>query len=79
MHVVVFSRGQPLGVPGEHGRLPDVVEAQVEHADTLHADAAAGVGRAAVPERVDVSLDRLDSDAVSRRPLAQKVGVVDTL
>ena len=77
--MLLSSGGQPLGVPGEHGRLPDVVEAQVEHADTLHADAAASVGRAAVPEGVDVSLDRLDSDAVSRRSLAQKVGVVDTL
>ena len=28
-------RGQPLGVPGEHGSLPDVVQAKVEHAHSL--------------------------------------------
>ena len=28
-------RCQPLGVPGEHGRLPDVVQTQIEHAHTF--------------------------------------------
>ena len=28
-------RSQSLGVPGEHRGLPDVVEAEIEHADAL--------------------------------------------
>ena len=70
---------QSLGIAGKHGRFPDVVEAQVEHADALHADAAAGVRRAAVTEGLDVVLDGVDGDPVVFGSLAQKVRIVDTL
>ena len=30
------SRGKPLGVSGEHGGLADIIEAKIEHTDTLH-------------------------------------------
>ena len=54
-----LSGGQAFGVAREHGRLADVVEAQVEHRDALHADAAAGVRRRPVAERIDVRADLL--------------------
>ena len=54
-----LSGGQAFGVAREHGRLADVVEAQVEHCDALHADAAAGVRRRPVAERLDVRADLL--------------------
>lgn len=52
----------PLGcesfrVAREHGRFPDVVQAQVQHHDALHADAAAGVRWTPEPERLDVGGD----------------------
>ena len=56
---MTISRGDSLGVPGEHGRLPDVVEAEIEHADALHPDAAASVWGTAVSERVNVRPDRI--------------------
>ena len=56
MHV---SRSEPLWVTREHGRLPDVVKAQVEHADAFQADTPTRMGRAAEPEGVNVGLDGL--------------------
>jgi len=43
-------RGKALRVAGEHGGLADIIEAKVEHRDTLEANAAAGVGRRTVAE-----------------------------
>lgn len=37
------SRRDSLGVPGEHGCLPDIVESQVQHHNTFESDAPAGM------------------------------------
>ena len=50
-------RSQPLGVAGEHAGLPDVVQPEVEHGDSLQPDATPGVGRTAVLDVVDVGCD----------------------
>ena len=38
-------------LPWEHGSLPDVVEAEVEHADPLHSNPTSGMRRAAVSDQ----------------------------
>ena len=53
---------EPLWVPGEHGRLADVVEATVEHDDTLEAHPRTPVGGHAQLEAVDVALDGVHRD-----------------
>ena len=47
----VVSRCEPLRVSGEHRRFPDVVQASVEHANSLHANAATGVRGTTIPVR----------------------------
>ena len=42
--------------PGEHGGLPDVVEAQVEHANPLHTNSTPSVRRATVSDRVSIQV-----------------------
>jgi len=42
--------GKTFWVTREHGRLADVVEAQVQHRDSLHANTSAGVGRSSIAE-----------------------------
>ena len=46
-------------LPWEHGSLPDVVEAEVEHADPLHSDASSGMRRTTEAERIDVAANRV--------------------
>lgn len=41
---------EPLGVPGEHRDLPDVVQAQEEHDDSLHADTSPSVRGGTISE-----------------------------
>lgn len=60
---------ESLGVAGEERRLANVGQAQEEHDHALQAHAAAGVGGAAVAERVQVALDLLKVEAVLGRTL----------
>lgn len=59
-----FLGHETLRVAGEEGCLSDVGQTQKQHDNALKANAAAGVGRAAVAERVQVSLDLLKVKAV---------------
>lgn len=55
---------EPLGVTREHGHLPDVVQAQIEHGHPLQADAPASMRRTPVLEGVDVGLNGVNGDVV---------------
>ena len=72
------SRSKPLGVPREHRGLPDIVEPQVQHADSLQANAASAVRGTPVPEGVNEGADRLKVNAVHLGTLNQEVGVVNS-
>lgn len=61
-----------LRVAREHRRLADVVQTQVEHHHTLHADAAAGVRRAAEAERLNIRCDLVDVCANRNQQLIHK-------
>merc|ERR1712192_147707 len=75
----VISRSQSLGVPGEHGGLPDVVKTQVEHTHPLHSNSTPSVGRATISEGVDVRGDGVKSHAVQLGTLYQELRVMDPL
>jgi len=53
----------PLGIPGEHARLTDVVEAEVQHHHTLQSNAHASVWGYTVLEAIDVRSHRADRNA----------------
>jgi hypothetical protein len=72
-------REESAGVAGEHGGLADVLQAKVEHDDSLQADASASVGQCAVPEGVHVALDGCDGDVECVGALDQHVHVMDAL
>ncbi len=54
-----FSRRNALGVAREEGALANVLQAEIQHDETLEAHSASGVRRTAVAKRVNVILDRL--------------------
>lgn len=54
VHAVEGSRCQALRVTWEHGGLTHVVETQVQHADSLQANASATMWGSAKPEGVNV-------------------------
>eukprot|EP00227_Mantoniella_beaufortii_P016598 CAMPEP_0197580592 /NCGR_PEP_ID=MMETSP1326-20131121/4344_1 /TAXON_ID=1155430 /ORGANISM="Genus nov. species nov., Strain RCC2288" /LENGTH=559 /DNA_ID=CAMNT_0043144371 /DNA_START=127 /DNA_END=1808 /DNA_ORIENTATION=- len=70
---------QALGVTGEHARLADVAQVQVEHHHALQPHAAPAVGHRAILERVDVRGDGLNLNAALQRALGQQLHVVDAL
>mmetsp|Transcript_3478 Transcript_3478/g.8301 ORF Transcript_3478/g.8301 Transcript_3478/m.8301 type:complete len:331 (+) Transcript_3478:164-1156(+) len=68
-----------LGVAGEHGGLPDVGQAKIQHDHALKANAAATVGACAIFEGVDVVGDGCRVHTLGGRTNLQHVGVVDAL
>lgn len=49
--------GETFGVAWEHRSLADVIQAQIQHDDTFHSNAATGVRWAAKAESLDVGGD----------------------
>uniref|UniRef100_A0A7S3CR00 Uncharacterized protein n=1 Tax=Strombidium rassoulzadegani TaxID=1082188 RepID=A0A7S3CR00_9SPIT len=73
------SGSDSLGVSGEEGALPNVVEVAVELDDSFEAEAGSSVGGGSVLEGVDVVLNGVDGDAEVLGSLGEHLGVVDSL
>lgn len=73
------SRRDALWIAWEHRCLADVVQAEVQHDDTLHANAATSVWWTTKPEGFDVCGDFRCVDGMVFRAFGKELGVVDTL
>ena len=49
--------GNSLRVSGKHGRFSNVIKTQIKHTNSLHTNAAAGVGWTPVAEGINVGFD----------------------
>ena len=72
-------RRTSLGISGEHADVANVRESEEEHHDTLETHSASSVRIGAMREGLEVSLQRVERDAVSLGTLREKLGVMDTL
>lgn len=72
-------RRASLGVSGEHADVADVRESEEEHHDTLETDSASGMRISAVREGLEISLQRVERDAMGLGTLREELGVMDTL
>lgn len=75
----ICLRGETFRVSREHGRLADVVEAEIKHDHTLETDTTTGMGWASVAEGVNVRLYLVHVDVVMLSSLGQQLRIVDTL
>lgn len=63
---------EALRVAGEHGGLANVVQSEVQHDDTLHADTSPAMGRRTQLEGIYIRTDSLRFDVVHLGSLLQK-------
>ena len=74
----VSSRSEPLGIPGEHAGLPDVVQAQVQHGHPLHAYPTSSMRGTPITEGVNVGGDSVQLDTVVLCSLSQELCVFNS-